>query len=70
MRPMVRNLDIALLRAFVTVADHGSMTAASRALHLTQGAVSQQVARLETLSGPLFVREHRKKFVLALAQLS
>ncbi|TEU83523.1 LysR family transcriptional regulator, partial [Burkholderia cepacia] len=59
MRRMARHLDIALLRAFVTVADHRSMTAASRALHLTQGAISQQVARLETLSGPLFVREHR-----------
>ncbi|KAB0656990.1 LysR family transcriptional regulator [Burkholderia sp. AU33545] len=65
MRPMVRNLDIALLRAFVTVADHGSMTAASRALHLTQGAVSQQVARLEMLSGPLFVREHRNLLLTA-----
>ncbi len=62
---MVRNLDIALLRAFVTVADHGSMTAASRALHLTQGAISQQVARLETLSGPLFVREHRNLLLTA-----
>ncbi|MBM2770297.1 LysR substrate-binding domain-containing protein [Burkholderia anthina] len=65
MRRMVRNLDIALLRAFVTVADHGSMTAASHALHLTQGAVSQQVARLETLSGPLFVREHRNLLLTA-----
>ncbi|WP_175909512.1 MULTISPECIES: LysR substrate-binding domain-containing protein [unclassified Burkholderia] len=65
MRSMVRNLDIALLRAFVTVADHGSMTAASRALHLTQGAISQQVARLETLSGPLFVREHRNLLLTA-----
>ncbi|WP_321818950.1 MULTISPECIES: LysR substrate-binding domain-containing protein [unclassified Burkholderia] len=65
MRTMTRNLDIALLRAFVTVADHGSMTAASRALHLTQGAVSQQVARLETLSGPLFVREHRNLLLTA-----
>lgn len=56
---MPRNLDIALLRAFVTVADRGSMTAAGHLLHLTQGAVSQQIARLEALSGPLFVREYR-----------
>lgn len=56
---MARNLDIALLRAFVTIADHGSMTAAGHALHLTQGAVSQQIARLEALSGPLFFRDHR-----------
>lgn len=56
---MSRNLDIALLRTFVAVADHGSMTAAGNALHLTQSAVSQQVARLEELSGKLFIRERR-----------
>ncbi|MDR6450442.1 DNA-binding transcriptional LysR family regulator [Paraburkholderia terricola] len=57
---MARNLDIALLRAFSTIADHGSMTAAGHALHLTQGAVSQQIARLEVLCGPLFFRDHRE----------
>jgi DNA-binding transcriptional LysR family regulator len=56
---MARNLDITLLRAFVAVADHANMTAAGRALSLTQGAVSQQIARLEALSGALFVRERR-----------
>ena len=56
---MTRNLDIALLRAFVTTAEHGSMTAAGNTLHLTQGAVSQQIARLESLSGSLFLRGHR-----------
>ncbi|OJY07155.1 MAG: LysR family transcriptional regulator [Rhizobiales bacterium 63-22] len=56
---MPRNLDIALLRTFVTVADCTSMTAAGNALHLTQSAVSQQIARLEDLSGTLFVRERR-----------
>ena len=48
---MTRNLDIALLRAFATAADRGSMTAAAETLHLTQGAVSQQIARLEALAG-------------------
>ncbi|AOZ09977.1 LysR family transcriptional regulator [Cupriavidus malaysiensis] len=56
---MTRNLDIALLRAFVAVADHGSMTAAGRMLHLTQGAISQQIGRLEAQAGPLFARDHR-----------
>jgi DNA-binding transcriptional LysR family regulator len=57
---MVRNIDIALLRAFAAVAEQRSMTAASQILHLTQGAVSQQVARLEALAGaPLFFRERR-----------
>ena len=57
---MTRNLDTALLRTFVAVADHASMSAAGKALHLTQGAVSQQIARLEGLGGPLFLREHRR----------
>ncbi|MFP8967368.1 LysR substrate-binding domain-containing protein [Pokkaliibacter sp. CJK22405] len=56
---MSRNLDIALLRTFVFVADHGSMTAAGNTLHLTQSAVSQQIARLEEQTGDLFIREKR-----------
>ncbi len=35
------------------------MTAAGNALHLTQSAVSQQIARLEDLSGALFTRDRR-----------
>ncbi|PTM38664.1 LysR family transcriptional regulator [Bosea sp. 124] len=57
---MARNLDIALLRAFVAVADQRSMTAASQILHLTQGAISQQIARLEQAAGgALLTRERR-----------
>ena len=57
---MIRNLDTALIRTFVTVADKASMTAAANALHLTQGAVSQQVKRLEeTLGCSLFERDRR-----------
>jgi DNA-binding transcriptional LysR family regulator len=56
---MNRNLDITLLRTFVAVADHASMTAAGNALHLTQSTVSQQIARLEDLSGALFTRDRR-----------
>ena len=56
--PMPRNLDVALLRAFAAAADRRSMTAAAQALHLTQGAVSQQIARLEALAGgPLLWRD-------------
>lgn len=55
---MTRNLDIGLLRAFAAVADRGSMTSAAEVLHLTQGAVSQQIARLEGLAGaPLLSRD-------------
>ena len=57
---MPRNLDLALLRTFVAVADRASMTAAANALHLTQGAVSQRIGRLEDLfGGSLFERGRR-----------
>lgn len=57
---MVRNIDIALIRAFVVVADHGAVTSAANALHLTQSAVSQQISRMEDLAGEcLFVRKSR-----------
>ncbi len=58
---MPRNLDLDLIRTFVTVADAGSMTAAAKLLHMTQGAVSQQVKRLEaTLACALFERGARR----------
>ena len=57
---MPRNLDTGLVRTFVAVADKASMTAAANALHLTQGAVSQQVKRLEEALGcGLFERDRR-----------
>ncbi|GGF10298.1 LysR family transcriptional regulator [Aliidongia dinghuensis] len=57
---MIRNLDTALVRTFVTAADNASMTAAANALNLTQGAVSQQIKRLEDLFGcSLFERDRR-----------
>jgi DNA-binding transcriptional LysR family regulator len=58
---MTRNLDIALVRTFVAVAERGSMTAAANLLNMTQGAVSQQIRRLEDLLGcALLVREARR----------
>ncbi len=57
---MTRNLDTALIRSFVTVAETSSMTAAANALRLTQGAVSQQIKRLEdAFACPLFERNRR-----------
>jgi len=46
---LIRNIDVALLRAFVAVAKTGSMTMAAGRLNVTQGAVSQQIKRLESL---------------------
>lgn len=58
---MTRNLDLDLIRTFVAVADSGSMTVAANRLHMTQGAVSQQVKRLEDLLDCLlFVRKARR----------
>ncbi|MBB3695596.1 LysR family transcriptional regulator [Sphingomonas sp. BK580] len=56
---MIRNIDVALLRAFVCTVDHGSLTAAAAALRLTQSAVSQQLLRLERLlQAQLLIRDH------------
>jgi len=55
-----RNLDIQRLRTFVTVVDTGSMTRAAAVLHQTQGAVSQQIRKLESeLGEPLLVRSRQ-----------
>ncbi|SDJ39920.1 DNA-binding transcriptional regulator, LysR family [Frankineae bacterium MT45] len=57
---MPRTLDIAPLRSFVAVADQGGFQRAARSLHLSQGAVSQHVRRLEAAIGrPLVVRQGR-----------
>jgi len=57
---MVRNLDTAVLRTFLSVADAASMTAAAAVLNLTQAAVSQQIKRLEeTFGAQLFERDRR-----------
>ncbi len=57
---MSRNLDTALLRAFVAVAETAGMTSAANVLNLTQAAVSQQIKRLEDAFGTaLFTRDRR-----------
>lgn len=45
----IRDIDTALLRAFIAVAESGSMTVAAHRLNVTQGAVSQRIKRLEDL---------------------
>ena len=58
---MSRNIDVAVARAFLAVIESGSVTLAARQLHLTQGAISQQLRRLEDLADyPLFVRAGRR----------
>ena len=56
----VRNLDIAALRSFVTVAELGGLTRAAEKLNLTQSAVSMQLKWLEAaLDQQLVAREGR-----------
>ena len=57
---MPRNLDVAALRSFLTVAEMGGVTRAATQLNLTQSAVSLQIKRLEDVFGqPLFERNGR-----------
>jgi DNA-binding transcriptional LysR family regulator len=51
----MRNLDLSLLRTLLHVAHAESMTVAARRLHMTQGAVSQQVQRLEQMLGQVLL---------------
>lgn len=56
----VPDMEINLLRAFVTVAERGSFTAAASVLGRSQSAVSQKISRLESIIGrPVFQRGSR-----------
>jgi DNA-binding transcriptional LysR family regulator len=58
---MERLLDVAPLRSFVAVADCGGFQRAAVTLHLSQGAVSQHVRRLESATGrQLMERQGRR----------
>jgi DNA-binding transcriptional LysR family regulator len=58
---MIKNLDMALLRAFLAVVDSGGVTRAATVLALSQAAVSQQIRRLEEgLDCRLFERAGRR----------
>ncbi|QCI63911.1 LysR substrate-binding domain-containing protein [Phreatobacter stygius] len=48
---MLRNIDIDLLRCFVTIAELRSFTRAAAALFRTQSTISTQIRRLEELAG-------------------
>ena len=53
--------SLSALQTFEAAARHGSFTAASRELHVTQGAVSHQIRALESELGyRLFVRRPRR----------
>ncbi|HEY4371098.1 MAG TPA: LysR family transcriptional regulator, partial [Burkholderiales bacterium] len=64
---MPQNLDITLIRSFLAVAEHGSMTAAAARLHLTQGAISQHIRRLEEGFGVSLFERDRPRLRLSTA---
>ena len=56
---------IHLLKAFTTTARFASVSRASEALHLSQSAVSKQIAELEDITGVLLFERIRKRLVLS-----
>ena len=61
---MSRNLDMTALRAFVAVADVGSVTRAAGFLNLTQSAVSMQLKRLEVSLGQTLLDRSARQIAL------
>ena len=52
-------LDLRRLRYFKAIAEHGSLSAASRSLNLAQPALSHHVAKLEESIGVPVLRRRR-----------
>jgi DNA-binding transcriptional LysR family regulator len=61
------NAHIEDIRTFVAVADAGAVSAAARALHLTQSAVTRRVQRLEHAVGAGLVDRRHRPFALTAA---
>src|SRR3954466_9439518 len=61
---MQRDVDTGIIRAFLTVAETGSVTHTARRLNRSQGAVSQQIKRLEQLSDKLLFSRAGQRMVL------
>jgi DNA-binding transcriptional LysR family regulator len=60
-------IDPRRLRVLRALADHGTVTAAGEALHLTPSAVSQQLAALESETGQPLLRRHGRRVSLTAA---
>ena len=61
---MLANLDIDLLRTFVTVVDTGSFTRTGEQLGRTQSAISIQIKRLEGQLGKVLLHRSGRAFAL------
>jgi len=51
---MIRNIDIDLLRAFLTIYEAGSFSHAAERLGRTQSTISQQIKKLEEIWATTF----------------
>lgn len=60
----MRNLDLTILRSFVTVVETGGVTQAAGMLNLTQSAVSMQLKRLEELLAVEVLQRVGRKLVI------
>jgi DNA-binding transcriptional LysR family regulator len=60
-------IDPRRLRVLRALADHGTVTAAGQALHLTASAVSQQLAALESETGQELLRRRGRRVSLTAA---
>jgi DNA-binding transcriptional LysR family regulator len=57
---MIRNIDIDLLRSFLTIYEAGSFSHAAEKLGRTQSTISQQIKKLEEILGKdVFIRNNR-----------
>ncbi len=66
----MHDIDPALLRAFVAVADQGGFTEAAERLHLSQPAISRRIQALEARLGtPLFDRLPRRALLTEAGRL-
>lgn len=62
-------INLELYRSFVAIYHHQSVTKAAQANYLTQPAMSQHLASLESIIGsPLFIREHHQMLPTTLAK--
>lgn len=63
----LRNIDIDLLRSFVTIAELRSFTRAAAALSRTQSTISTQVRRLEEIAGQTLLQRSPQEVLLTRA---
>lgn len=66
LRHILRRMDLKRLRTFVAVAEHGTVSAAAEVLHITQPALSRQLAGFEQQLGfNLFARAGNRLLLTA-----